>query len=55
MQQDDQRINIDIGQAEDVPCKKCENLYFLPVVSVKRLSALLSPTGKEVEIPHSEE
>jgi len=46
-----QKINIDISKADDITCEKCENLYFTPVVMVKRLSALLSPTGKEVKIP----
>ena len=46
-----QKINIDISKADDIGCEKCENLYFTPVVMVKRLSALLSPTGQEVKIP----
>ena len=46
-----QKINIDISKADDITCEKCENLYFTPVVMVKRLSALLSPTGKEVKFP----
>ena len=46
-----QKINIDISKADDIACEKCENLYFTPVVMVKRLSALLSPTGQEVKIP----
>ncbi len=46
-----QKINIDISKADDIACEKCENLYFTPVVMVKRLSALLSPTGQEIKIP----
>tara|TARA_Y100000310_G_C20520120_1_gene733224 strand:+ start:778 stop:981 length:204 start_codon:yes stop_codon:yes gene_type:complete len=46
-----QKINIDISKADDIACEECENLYFTPVVMVKRLSALLSPTGQEVKIP----
>ena len=46
-----QKINIDVSKADDVGCEKCENLYFTPVVMIKRLSALLSPTGKEVKFP----
>lgn len=70
MQQENQQLNIDIEKAEDVGCKECGNLYFSPVLMIKRLSALLSPTGKElkfpvhalqcikcqeIEVPHSEE
>ena len=46
-----QKINIDMSKADDIACEKCENLYFTPVVMVKRLSALLSPTGQEVKFP----
>ena len=46
-----QKINIDISKADDVACDVCGNLYFTPVLMVKRLSALLSPTGKEIKIP----
>jgi len=49
--QQDQKINIDINKADDIKCEKCDNLYFTPVVSIKRLSALLSPTGQEVKFP----
>jgi hypothetical protein len=50
-QQQQQQLNVDLSQAEDVGCTKCENLYFTPVVMIKRLSALLSPTGQEVKFP----
>jgi hypothetical protein len=46
-----QKLNVDLSQAEDIGCDKCENLYFTPVVMIKRLSALLSPTGQEVKFP----
>jgi len=51
MQQEKQQISIDLDQAEDVGCKECGNLYFLPVVMIKRISPLLSPTGKELKFP----
>ena len=50
-QQQQQKINLDLSNADDVGCEECENLYFVPVVMIKRLSALLSPTGQEVKIP----
>jgi hypothetical protein len=45
------KMNIDLSKADDIGCDKCENLYFSPVVMIKRLSALLSPTGQEVKFP----
>jgi len=44
-------LNIDISKAEDFKCEKCENLYFNPVVRLKRISPLVSPTGKEAVVP----
>lgn len=37
--------------ATDYKCEKCENLYFIPVFCLKKISALVSPNGKEVNIP----
>jgi len=46
-----QQMNIDLKNATDVGCEKCENLYFIPVVMIKKISALLSPTGEELKVP----
>tara|TARA_R100000988_G_C3986852_1_gene160275 strand:- start:80 stop:292 length:213 start_codon:yes stop_codon:yes gene_type:complete len=46
-----QQVNIDISQAEDMGCEKCGHLYFAPVAMMKKLSALLSPTGQELKFP----
>jgi len=51
MQPREQQVNIDISKAEDIGCEKCENLYFLQVIMIKRLSALISPTGQEIKFP----
>ncbi len=50
-QQQQQQINIDLKNAEDIKCEECENVYFTPVVMIKKLSALVSPTGQEVMAP----
>jgi hypothetical protein len=50
-QQQQQQINLDIKQAEDVPCEKCGNLYFSPIVMLKKFSPLISPTGQELNVP----
>ena len=36
---------------KDVVCDNCEGKVFREVVMLKRLSALVSPTGKEQLIP----
>jgi DNA-directed RNA polymerase subunit RPC12/RpoP len=46
-----QQIRIDASSAEDIECDNCGSYFFEPVVLMKRLSALLSPTGEEIIIP----
>ena len=46
-----QQINVDLSQAQDIVCENCSNYTFNEVVLMKRLSALLSPTGKDAIIP----
>jgi len=50
-----QQIKIDISQLEDVKCKRCGGTLFVPVFLIKRISPLLSPTGREefITIPAS--
>jgi len=50
-QKPNQRINIDLKNAEDIKCDECENTYFTPTFMIKRLSALISPTGQEIMAP----
>jgi len=50
-QQQQQQLNVDLSKADDIGCKKCENLFFTPVIMIKKLSAILSPTGEEVNFP----
>ena len=42
---------VDLSTAENVVCEACENDTFSEVIIVKRLSAVMSPTGKEVMAP----
>ena len=50
-QQQQQQIKVDLNSADDVNCDECEGTLFAPVFFVKRLSALVSPTGEEVMVP----
>lgn len=44
-------INLDLSTAQDVVCDNCGNYTFNEVVLMKRVSALVSPTGKEAIVP----
>lgn len=46
-----QKVNIDISQAESVKCSDCNSDQFEMKYLIKKVSALLSPTGDEVVIP----
>lgn len=46
-----ENINVDLSMAKDVVCEGCGNYSFEQVVLMKRLSALMSPTGKEGIVP----
>jgi hypothetical protein len=46
-----QQMNIDMNQAEDVGCPECDGLYFSPIAMIKKISAIVSPTGKELKFP----
>tara|TARA_R110000824_G_scaffold67377_2_gene174443 strand:+ start:2517 stop:2729 length:213 start_codon:yes stop_codon:yes gene_type:complete len=51
MQPGQQQMNIDVSQAEDIGCEGCGHLYFSQTIMIKKLSALLSPTGQEIKFP----
>ena len=44
-------INVNPKDLDDINCEKCGNYSFIPVVLIKRLPALISPTQKETFIP----
>ena len=45
------QMNIDFSQTTAEVCEKCENDTFIQVYQMRKLSALLSPTGQETMIP----
>jgi len=45
------KVNIDLQNAHDVVCEECGSRTFREVVCIRRVSALLSPTGKEAVVP----
>ena len=42
---------IDITDADDVGCKECNGVYFTQLVRIKKVSAIMSPTGQDVVFP----
>ena len=46
-----QQFKVDITQTTAEICEKCENNTFIQVYQLRKLSALLSPTGEETKIP----
>ena len=44
-------LNIDFSQTTAEVCEKCENDTFTQVIKMRKLSALLSPTGELTMIP----
>jgi hypothetical protein len=44
-------INIKPSDMKDICCEQCGSKYFRQVNAFKRLSALISPSGKEQIVP----
>ena len=44
-------INVKPEDLKDIVCEECGSKFFRQVQAFKRLSALISPTGKEQIIP----
>ena len=45
------QMNVDLSQTTAEVCEKCENDTFIQVFKMRKISALLSPTGEESMIP----
>ena len=44
-------LNLDLSQTTTVCCEKCGHDVFVPAFKMRKMSALLSPHGKETMIP----
>ena len=49
--QERMEMNVNFDQTTAEVCDKCENDTFTQVYKIRKLSALLSPTGTEAMIP----
>jgi len=45
------KIHVDISQVDNIKCDACEGTSFAPVFIIKKISALMSPSGKETLAP----
>ena len=45
------QVQVDIRDAETIKCNDCNNYLFVTSFVLKRLSAIVSPTGQEALIP----
>jgi len=45
------QIQVDLKQTTAVNCESCGHDIFIPAFKIRRMSALLSPHGKETMIP----
>ena len=46
-----QQVQIDLSDADTMKCQKCGNSIFIQGYVIKRISAIVSPTGEEVIAP----
>ena len=46
-----QQVKVDLSDAETMTCMKCDNKIFIQGYVIKKLSAIISPTGQEVIAP----
>ena len=46
-----QQQQVDINDTETMVCDDCGNAVFIPAFFLRRLSALMSPSGQEALIP----
>ena len=45
------QVQVDLEDAETMICQKCGNKIFIQGYVIKKISAIMSPTGKEVIAP----
>ena len=46
-----QQVKVDLSDADTMKCQKCGNSIFIQGYVIKKISAIVSPTGKEVIAP----
>ena len=49
--QDQVNIPVGLDQTQELKCDECESIVFHPAFFLRKISAIISPTGKETVIP----
>jgi len=44
-------VQLDLNEADTITCQECGNASFIQSFFLKKISALMSPTGKEAIVP----
>lgn len=44
-------MNVSYDQTDSIKCEKCEGEVFIPAFLLRKVSALVSPTGKDTVLP----
>ena len=45
------QMELDMSKVDTIQCEDCGNASFIPAFFLKKISALMSPTGKEAIVP----
>ena len=51
LQQPRSEVKVDLKQADTIKCDDCGNYLFITSFVIKKVSAILSPTGQEGLVP----
>ena len=51
MPQREEGLQIDLSKTDTIVCEECGNASFIQAFFLKKISALMSPTGKEAVVP----
>ena len=51
MPQREEGLQIDLSKTDTIVCDECGNASFIQAFFLKKVSALVSPTGKEAIVP----
>ena len=51
LQPQETQVQVDLSKADTIKCDDCGNYLFITAHVIKRLSAIISPTGQEAMIP----
>ena len=51
LQPQETQVQVDLSKADTIKCDDCGNYLFITAHVIKRLSAIMSPTGQEAMIP----